>query len=58
MDEELRKWLTLLLSLVDVTNEKAESYLKDFLSNRTGITTKQYREHIKRQVCMLTKEFY
>lgn len=50
MDDEMKEWLSLLLQLVDVTSEKAESYLKDFLTTKSGGITKQYQEHIKRDV--------
>ena len=49
-DEEIKQWLSLLLQLVDITGERVESYLKDFLTTKTGEVTKQYREHIKREV--------
>ena len=52
MDEEMKKWLSLLLQMVDVTSERAESCLKDLiLTTRSGGVTKEYREHIKREVC-------
>lgn len=49
-DEEIKQWLSVLLRLVDITSDRAESYLKDFLTTKSGGVTKQYREHIKRGV--------
>ena len=49
MDEEMKRWLSLLLQCVDITSDRAESYLKDFLTTKSGIT-KQFSEHIKREV--------
>ncbi len=46
----MKRWLSLLLQLVDITGERVESYLKDFLTTKTGGVTKQYSEHIKREV--------
>lgn len=50
MDEEIKEWLTMLLSPINIANEKAESYLKDFLTTKMGGVTKLYSEHIKRNV--------
>ena len=50
MHDEMKEWLTMLLTPIDVTSEKAESYLKDFLTTKTGGVTKLYCEHIKRDV--------
>ena len=52
LDDEMKKWLSMLLCQVDMTCDNAESYLKDFLSSKPGIVTvaKQYSEHIKREV--------
>ena len=50
MDGEVKAWLSLLLMPVDITSQHAESNLKDFLTTKTGGATKQYREHIKREV--------
>ena len=49
MDEEMTRWLSLLLQCVDITSDRAESYLKDFLTTKSGIT-KHFSEHIKREV--------
>ena len=46
----MKKWLSILLSLVDITSTHAESYLKDFLTTKSGGVTKLFREHIKRGV--------
>ena len=51
----MKQWLTLLMELVDVTSERAESCLKDFLTTKTGGVTKQYCEHIKREVSLRLK---
>ncbi len=48
MDEEIKEWLTMFLTPIDITNERAESYLKDFLTTKMGGVTKLYSEHIKR----------
>lgn len=50
MNEEIKEWLSMLLAPVDITNEKAESYLKDFLTTKMGGVTKLFSEHIKRDV--------
>ena len=50
LDDEMKIWLSMLLCLVDMTCDHAESYLKDFLSSKPGGVTKQYSEHIKREV--------
>jgi len=50
MDGEMKSWLTLLLQRVDITSDRAESYLKDFLTTKSGGVTKQFSEHIKREV--------
>ena len=50
LDDEMKTWLSMLLGLVDMTSDHAESYLKDFLSPKPGSVTKQYSEHIKREV--------
>ena len=50
MHEEIKEWLSMLLAPVDITSEKAESYLKDFLTTKMGGVTKLYSEHIKRDV--------
>lgn len=51
MHDEMKEWLTMLLTPIDVTSEKAESYLKDFLTTKMGTgVTKLYCEHIKRDV--------
>lgn len=50
LDDEIKKWLSMLLHQVDMTSDHAESYLKDFLSSKSGTVTKQYSEHIKREV--------
>ena len=50
MDDEIKEWLSMLLGPVDITSEKAESYLKDFLTTKMGGVTKLYAEHIKRDV--------
>jgi hypothetical protein len=50
LEEEMKKWLSILLSLVDITSTHAESYLKDFLTTKSGGVTKLFREHIKRGV--------
>ena len=51
LEEELKQWLSLLLSLVDISSANVESYLKDFLTTKSGGVTKLFREHIKREVC-------
>ena len=50
LDDEMKKWLSMLLYQVDMSTDNAESYLKDFLSSKPGTVTKQYSEHIKREV--------
>ena len=50
MDGEMKSWLTLLLQRVDITSDRAESYLKDFITTKSGGVTKQFSEHIKREV--------
>ena len=52
LDDEMKIWLSMLLCLVDMTCDHAESYLKDFLNSKPGgvTVTKQYSEHIKREV--------
>lgn len=52
MDEEIKEWLSMLLLAIDITSEKAESLLKDFLNSKTGGATKIYSEHIKRNVTL------
>ncbi len=48
--DELKEWLSMLLAPIDITNEKAESYLKDFLTTKMGGVTKLFSEHVKRDV--------
>ena len=50
LEEEIKQWLRVLLCLVDITSNRAESYLKDFLATKSGGVTKQFREYIKRGV--------
>lgn len=57
MDDEIKEWLTMLLLMVDITSERAESLLKDFLSTKMGGVTKLYSEHIKRDVSDKTARF-
>lgn len=52
----MKRWLSLLLQLVDITGDRVESYLKDFLTTKTGGVTKQYSEHIKREVSVPSPE--
>ena len=56
LDDEMKKWLSMFLCQVDMTCDHAESYLKDFLSSKPGgvTVTKQYSEHIKREVHVFT----
>ena len=57
LDDEMKKWLSMLLCSVDMTCDNAESYLKDFLNSKPGAVTKQYSEHIKREVCFQFRSF-
>lgn len=57
LDDEMKKWLGMLLCSVDMTSDNAESYLKDFLNSKPGTVTKQYSEHIKREVCFQFRSF-
>ena len=52
MDEEIKEWLTMLLSPINIADETAESYLKEFLTTKMGGVTKLYSEHIKRCVSL------
>lgn len=54
MNDEMKEWLTMLLAPVDITSEKAESYLKDFLTTKMGGVTKLFSEHVKRDVSNLS----
>lgn len=51
LEEQIKAWLSLLLTLVDITSKDVELYLKDFLTTKSGGVTKHFREHIKRTVC-------
>ena len=50
MHDEIKEWLSMLMQTIDITNDGAESYLKDLLSTKVGGVTKLYCEHIKRNV--------
>jgi len=50
MEEEIKSWLSSMLYTIDITSDKAESYLKTFLSSKMNSVTKLYGEHIKRAV--------
>ena len=53
MNEELQDWLSMLLAPIDITSDRAEAYLKDFLTTKMGGVTKLYSEHIKRNVSVV-----
>ena len=53
LDDELKKWLSMLLFRVDMTSDQAVSYLKDFLGFKPGTVTRHYSEHIKREVSFI-----
>ena len=50
-------WLNVLLSLVDITSTHVESYLKDFLTTKSGGVTKLFRDHIKKGVSLGSHTF-
>lgn len=50
LDSEMKDWLQLVLEPVKVTGPHTDTYLKEFLSHRTGGVAKQYLETIKRDV--------
>ena len=60
LDDEMKTWLSMFLCQVDMTCDHAESYLKDFLSSKPGgvTVTKQYSEHIKREVSTMYMYMY
>ena len=50
MNNEIQDWLSMLLAPINSAGERAEAYLKDFLTTKAGGVTKLYSEHIKRNV--------
>ncbi len=50
LNDELQDWLSMLLAPIEITSDRAEAYLKDFLTTKMGGVTKVYSEHIKRNV--------
>ena len=49
-DPECKKWVLLLLELVDVTKDHPEVHLKSFLGKSTPAVVKKYRDDITKHV--------
>ena len=49
-DMEMIDWISLLLKAVDVTSEKATSYLKEFVTPASHIVTSKYKKFIEKTV--------
>ena len=49
-DPECKKWVLLLLRLVDVTKEHPEVHLQSFLGKSTLMVVKKYRDDITKHV--------
>ena len=49
-DPECKKWVLLLLQLVDVTKTHPEVYLQNFLGKSTLMVVKKYRDDITKHV--------
>ena len=50
MDKELKLWLTLLLNLVEITEDNPTQHLKHFIIGKEEVI-KQYKKETQRQVC-------
>lgn len=49
-DNELLEWIYLLLSAVDITSDKAMTYLKEFVSPSPHVVATKYNKQIIKQV--------
>ena len=49
-DPECKKWVLLLLQLVDVTKDHSEEHLQSFLGKSTLAVVKKYRDDITKHV--------
>jgi len=52
MNDEIREWLSMLLFPINISSEKAESYLKEFLTTKMGRVTELYHDHIEKEVSL------
>ena len=49
-DKEMLEWVYLLLNAVDITSDKAMTYLKEFVSPSAHVVTTKYNKQIVKQV--------
>lgn len=52
-DAEMFKWVEMLLNTVDVSVERASSYVKEFVNQMSHPVCAQYQKQIVEKVCHL-----
>ena len=56
-DEECKKWLLLLLELVNY-DHNPETFLREFISSQDYVVTKSHHRFIVDQVCLACSSIY
>ena len=52
-DHEMLEWISILLKAVDITSDKATSYLKEFVTPASHSVTSKYKKFIEKTVSSL-----